>query len=646
MERRTATRREFVRNAGVSVPLWNLSNPVRSYAPTAKTVWSVGFGDQYVRLTRTVGWAFYAQTKNVVHAVDIYGNERWRYETKENFPTLFPTADVVYLGDEGNVSALSATDGSERWRRNGGKPTGPLLSTSIITRGETIVALSRETGEKRWSVTPSNGEWVSLSDASDGHIYAGTDEGSLVAISTRNGIVDWNATISEGRRILARSSAGGVVFATDYETGLLHAVDADTGNKQWSVRSKSQTYDFPGVIGGNTVYLTDGGTLRALFAASGTVLWHADIGTNTDRQLRLVGNTLYVGTHERLFAFSTEDGSHRWQFSTDDDHYHFPIGTTRDSLIVFSRKGKEEGRETTYALSLRDGHVRWQYDHSTRTTGDHHISDKTVYFSTVSGEIRAITDPGRSQLYDTLRTVVSPLGLTSGGLLGAALLGGGYHLYRNHDNEGESATEPPVPTWNGYELHEKLDDETHLARTPKGESVHLRRFHDAPEDFERAAEEWAKIEFDGVQSVHDWGIDPEPWIAVERVEGRTLAEVGDSFDQRDIVSTVARTAEIVHRASKEGVGHEDLTAGNIVVGSDVTVTNWRFTGTDGPEKVSDEEIVSRLGNIAELLLTRNDSEISEPLADVLETATASNPDERYESALEFADMLRWTMRSN
>ena len=74
------------------------------------------------------------------------------------------------------------------------------------------------------------------------------------------------------------------------------------------------------------------------------------------------------------------------------------------------------------------------------------------------------------------------------------------------------------------------------------------------------------------------------------------------------------------------------------------VTDWRFTGNDDDsrgERVPAD--VRRLGKLAWTLLCR---EPSESLREVLETATASAPDERYESALEFADMLRWAVRSD
>ena len=342
-------------------------------------------------------------------------------------------------------------------------------------------------------------------------------------------------------------------------------------------------------------------------------------------------------------AYATTDGTLRWQFSTDDDHYHFPIGTTRDSLIVFSRKNKGKKKdETTYALSLGDGHVRWQYDHPTRTMGDHHIAYDTVYFSTSDGTIQAITSPGKSQLYDTLRTVVSPIGLATSGLLGAALFGGGYHLYRRDDGEGER--ESDLSTWNGYELIEQLDDETYLARTAGGDDVRLRRFRDPPGNFERDAQEWAMLDDDGAQGVHDWGIDSNPWIAVEHVSGQPLTNVSGEIDQQSVVDIVAGVAEVVHHGHGKGVFHEALSPENVVVTDfGVRVTNWRFTDSGDSREESVPADVQRLGELAWSMLS---GEPSESLRDVLETATASKPDERYESALEFADMLRWTMRSN
>ena len=284
MSRGTLTRREFMETAGASVPLWNVSNLTRSYAPEAKTKWTKSVGGQLRHLTRTVGGVFYAQTEDVVHAINSYGGEVWRYEKNGRGSIVFPTDDVVYLSDRGIIHALSTMDGSERWHKEGGDPVGPLTPTSIITGGEKIAALSRETGEEEWSVEPPNGNWNSHSDASDEHIYAGTTAGNLVAISTRNGTVDWNVTVYEGSRIFPYTPTHGFVTASDYETGTLHVFDARTGEPQWAIASNRNKIVFPGAIGGGAVYYPSGMTLQAYAVEDRTL--HAGTltsgRTNTD----------------------------------------------------------------------------------------------------------------------------------------------------------------------------------------------------------------------------------------------------------------------------------------------------------------------------------------------------------------------------
>ena len=647
MKRGTLTRRSFVRSAGVGVPLWSTSNLTRSYAPEARTKWTRSV-PQTIGITRAISGIFYVVTVDGIYTLTNAGTILWTFEPQRGQPTLFPTARIAYVAHGDTIIAFSTVEGRERWRYTGtDSPSVEAVTATnaIITDNGDLVAASRGTGEKQWSV-----QSLGISSTSplyyDGtYLYVGTTYG-MVYRFTDEGRVNWKRSTNGKVNIHPVGTAANHILAWVPERGRLYGMWIGDKRRIWHVDLANDTTSFLGRIYGVSVYVIDGARVRALDASDGTERWSVAIDPGKKWDLQVFGNSVYLGTDGQLRAFSTDSGNQRWQFTTGDQSHVSAVGTMNDSLVVSCRQSSANEKDRIVGLSTGDGHVRWQYSHRGGISRDVYLDAGMVYFGTTGGVIRGIT-PTTSTYYDTLRTVVSPLGVAAGGLLGAAVIGGGYRRYRGNDSDEdpESEPEPDHPMWNGYELRERLDGETHRAVTSDGEAVILRRFRDPPEDFERDVREWATLDFDGVQGVHDWGTDPEPWVALESVNGQPVAEVSDGSDERNVADIVGKTAEIVHRGHRRGVFHGALSAENVVVtDSGVVVTDWRFTGNGDDSR--DEGVpadVRRLGELAWSLLP---DEPSESLRDVLDTATASNRDERYESALEFADMLRWAVRDN
>ncbi len=462
---------------------------------------------------------------------------------------------------------------------------------------------------------------------------------------TDEGKVDWKRSANEKVSIHPVETAANHVIAWGPERGRLYGMWAGDEHRIWHVDLANDTTSFLGQIYGVSVYVIDGARVRALDASDGTERWSVAIDPDKKWDLQVFGNSVYLGTEGHLHAFSTDSGNQRWQFSTGNRSHVSAVGTMNDSLVVSCRQSSASEKDRIVGLSTDDGHVRWQYSHRGGISGDVYLDAGMVYFGTTGGVIHGIT-PTTSTYYDTLRTVVSPLGVATGGLLSAALIGGGYRRYRGNDSEEdpESEPEPDDPMWNGYELRERLDGETHRAVTSDGEAVILRRFHDPPEDFERDVREWATLDFDGVQE-STLGNGPGTVSRTGECDGQPVAEVSDESDERNVADIVGKTAEIVHRGHRQGVFHEALSAENVVVtDSGVMVTDWRFTGNDDDsrgERVPAD--VRRLGKLAWTLLCRRAVGIA---SRGTRNGDRVHPDERYESALEFADMLRWAVRND
>lgn len=86
------------------------------------------------------------------------------------------------------------------------------------------------------------------------------------------------------------------------------------------------------------------------------------------------------------------------------------------------------------------------------------------------------------------------------------------------------------------------------------------------ERFQREARAQAKIDDDGVCQVYEVGTaDGRAYIAMQFIEGETLAEVAAKLTLEEKVSVVHQVAKAVHAAHRQALVHRDLKPGNIMV---------------------------------------------------------------------------------
>jgi outer membrane protein assembly factor BamB len=179
-------------------------------------------------------------------------------------------------------------------------------------------------------------------------------------------------TYAAGAPLWAGASfAAGYVYAGG-EDGVLHALDAATGEKRWTfaaggpIRARAR-------VAGEDVYLpADDGFVYKLSARTGEQRWRVQVVSQKierlpfdnpksryDRfgsEVTVAGGRLYLGTHDgRVVALDPARGETLWEFRTGDAVLATPAV---DSGRVYA--GSFDGH--VYALDAASGALLWKHD--------------------------------------------------------------------------------------------------------------------------------------------------------------------------------------------------------------------------------------------------------------------------------------------
>ncbi|WP_135827453.1 outer membrane protein assembly factor BamB family protein [Halorussus halobius] len=676
------TRREFLGVGGSTVAVGLADAPWRPatdaladhpFVPTADERWSVEFGES-VSLPEPVDGTFYVATGEYVHALSTDGVGTWQFPvegdrtnvTVGRRPGFSTDRHAVYVDDDDRISALDPDDGDVRWRYEDAESprvhaTLPGLVVAFdgrrIADDDALVGVSAADGSERWRTAFDSHLWLYVRH--DGEtLYAGAQDGTFHAVDADDGTRRWRVDLSadladESSRPLAVEPTADRALAWGSNSGVLCGLDAADGTERWRVETDGEAAAFPGAVDGDAVYLRDGPALRALSAADGSERWRYDLESEPASFPLVDGETVYVGSGDGIHALAADTGRRRWRSGTGA-----VPGAVADGTLVADSRGS-----AVYALDAEDGRLRWRYDPGSALRWYPRVSDGTVYLSTESGTVAAISDPGPTPVPDALRAVVSPVGLAVGGLLAAGVALGAARRRSSTDSRDSPSGSAEATAFADLELLDPIAASDHAAvheaRAPDGTRVALKRVDAADVDaarFRSAVETWADLDHEGVLDVRAWGLDPTPWVASELADAN-LADRAAESSRAELAHAVADAAEVVHRGHREGVVHGRLAPENVLfVGGEVRVADWRLAaelhGSDGADGESPDDDVEELARtLADLLgseqvgeRSRVGQQAAADLGDVLSRTLADDPDDRYDSALALADALRWAVR--
>ena len=201
--------------------------------------------------------------------------------------------NIAVVGSRnGVVTALQPSDGSILWSLALGLEISAVAHTQddtivVRTNNNQIVTLAADTAAKRWTASQQSPALTlrggSVPITLDGVVYAGMDNGKLVAISLATGTTLWESRVSvpSGRSELERLVdvdgqivvTDTLVYAASYH-GRVVAIDRTNGRTVWA-RDISSIQGL--TLDQDLVYVTDRDDhIWALERESGITIWRQD----------------------------------------------------------------------------------------------------------------------------------------------------------------------------------------------------------------------------------------------------------------------------------------------------------------------------------------------------------------------------------
>jgi outer membrane protein assembly factor BamB len=226
-----------------------------------------------------------------------------------------------------------------------------------------IRGLDKKTGQVRWAYNIRNdGEQSQFHGdplVTDELLVIGTDGkiGHVYAFERSTGAVRWKYRVEERGVASDVVRLGSNLYAVTLTDELL-CLDLETGKAKWTFRSgfpgqDSYLTSSPAVSGDHAYFGGLDGSVNALDAQSGKLLWKRDLAARVTTSVAVHGQDLYLGTAKRrLYRLDAGSGDVLGEIATEAEPLSHII-VAGDSLFVFL------GDEVLASMDLSLKKVRW-----------------------------------------------------------------------------------------------------------------------------------------------------------------------------------------------------------------------------------------------------------------------------------------------
>ncbi|QCC50267.1 outer membrane protein assembly factor BamB family protein [Halapricum salinum] len=232
--------------------------------------------------------------------------------------------------------------------------TGDSLVCTFQT-GDSIYSIDSQTGEKN-GVANQLGE-LTTSFRYQGTVYVGTNSGNAYAIDANTGNKQWSYTEPANRIFVYPPYLNDNIPI--FSSNTLYIVDRRTGTEQWQWANTNGGSWFPD---NDTVYIGDN-NLYAVDATTGAEQWTYEEPLGPIGQIEVVNGTVYVEDDVHvLYAVNATSGTEEWRYDVSND---FLIdGFDEESGILYFVTLPDDSQHDVYAIDMADGSELWAADGS------------------------------------------------------------------------------------------------------------------------------------------------------------------------------------------------------------------------------------------------------------------------------------------
>lgn len=223
--------------------------------------------------------------------------------------------------------------------------TGELLVAGgrvFHPSADAITARSAASGRADWQYTDvDQGDLPSVFGLDDGGLYVGVDDRLLrLAPDDATDRVQWSVDLPTGYLITGATPVDGTVYATGTRAAEVAAIDAATGETEWSV-TQGPRFSHPPAVDDDTVYVGSlQGEVLAIDRASGAVRGEVPFGGQAG-PIAVADGTAYAATKDgAVLAVEPPDATTpRWETEFEED-IQAPLAVGDRSVYVVTRPGQ------------------------------------------------------------------------------------------------------------------------------------------------------------------------------------------------------------------------------------------------------------------------------------------------------------------
>ncbi|MFC2020230.1 PQQ-binding-like beta-propeller repeat protein [Chloroflexota bacterium] len=345
------------------------------------------------------------------------GTSKWVFSTDAPIHSSPAVADgTVYVGSQDyKLYALNADTGAKNWEYMTGSwvESSPAVVDGKVYFGSNdslLYVLDAQSGEKIWDFKTRFPVRAAPAIAG-GTVYFGSDDYYLYAVDEATGKKLW--TFNTGSPAGSSPTVSNGIVYVGSADGYSYALNTVNGQRRLRFRSHYPVYTAPAVSDGTVYVVTAKGLLYAFDGNARTrlqehefrpmwmqlwlmgipgvssppiqtgFLWSLKIGEAATSSPAVIGNTLYVGSDNKLVAIDLQSHEKRWEFETG--------GTIMSSPAVAGSAvfvGSGDGR--LYAIDAASGEKLWDFPTGEKITSSPAVVNGIIYVGSHDGNLYAI----------------------------------------------------------------------------------------------------------------------------------------------------------------------------------------------------------------------------------------------------------------